>query len=244
MVIPNFFYQSWDEALPRVIHSKNIKQIPPHFIYKCFSLKDIRIYLSANWPHVIELYDSYTIIPHKVDLWRYCILYDTGGIYMDADSLLVNSIEPLLECDYFFVSNNIGKKDVFNGFLGTYPHNPIYLSMINFMLTIGVTNHYLFNCEYLYTLLSNDFELIINKNDYIDKNNFIMFILWDKQHLDSRFYAYYNNLPILVETNPYYPYKKKVYSTNVSMQNISIQNMSIQNISIQNISIQNISIQK
>ena len=209
MSIPKIFYQSWDTDLPRVVFLKNNKFIPDDFIYKRFSLSDIRLYLLNNWPHVVDLYDAYAIVQHKVDLWRYCILYDTGGIYMDVDCILMNSIEPLLSSDYFFVSNNRGKKDIFNGFLGTYPKNPIYYKIIDFLLETGTIVTYYFNCIKLYELVYNICPLTIDLFEY-DINDKKMYILWDKLHPDYRCYPYFNNEVILVETNPYYPYKIKL----------------------------------
>ena len=209
MFIPKIFYQSWDTEIPRVVLLKNKKYIPSDFIYKRFSLTDIRLYLIKNWPIVVNLYDAYVKVQHKIDLWRYCILYDTGGIYMDADCILMNSIEPLLLCDYFFVSNNRGKTDIFNGFLGTYPHNPIYYEIIEFLLKTGPIVTYYFNCIKLYEIVNNLCLLTIDVFEY-DVNNKKMFILWDKLHPDYRCYPYFKDTAILVETNPYYPYKTKL----------------------------------
>ena len=38
------------------------------------------LYLENNWGNkYVNLFKSYDKIAHKTDLWRYCILYDTGG---------------------------------------------------------------------------------------------------------------------------------------------------------------------
>ena len=169
--ISKIFYQSWCSPLPKIISEKNNKYIPENFEYKLFSLKDIRNYLSNNWGEkIVSLYDKYDKIPHKVDLWRYCILYDTGGIYMDADCILLNNIESLINnCSSFYVSNNRGVKDIFNGFLGTYPKNPIYKKIIDFMVQEGVNiKDYYYNCKQLYKIVSENYLLMINKNYYDD----------------------------------------------------------------------------
>ena len=207
MTIPHIFYQSWDKDLPAVIMSKNKKCIPDTFLYKRFSIKDIVEYLTEKWPHVMERFNSYNIIQHKIDLWRYCILYDTGGIYMDADCILMENLSCLLESDCFFVSNNRGSNDIFNGFLGTYPQNPIYLDIINYMLTTN-DNHYFFNCIKLYSIINNYICIEQNKYEY-NFNERRISILWDIQKQDNRFYPYFYDKCILVETNPFYPYTLK-----------------------------------
>ena len=207
MSIPHIFYQSWDKELPAVIMSKNKKCIPDTFIYKRFSIKDIIVYLTEKWPHVMDKFNSYMFVQHKIDLWRYCILYDTGGIYMDVDCILMENISCLLDSDCFFVSNNRGNNDIFNGFLGTYPKNPIYLEIINFMLTTNRTD-YFFNCIELYSIINKCISITQNQYEYIYNERKIS-ILWDIQKQDTRFYPYFYDKCILVETNPFYPYVMK-----------------------------------
>jgi hypothetical protein len=207
MSITPIFYQSWDTELPNVIFNKNKKCIPDSFSYKRFSIKDIVEYLTEKWPHVLNKFNSYEIIQHKIDLWRYCILYDTGGIYMDVDCILMDDIKCLLDSDCFFVSNTRGNTDIFNGFLGTYPNNPLYLEIIQYMLGTDNTE-YFFNCKELYTIINKYVCITQNVFDYTWNTKKIS-ILWDIQKQDSRFYPYYYNKCILVETNPFYPYVMK-----------------------------------
>tara|TARA_B110000858_G_C17751643_1_gene449984 strand:+ start:1148 stop:1369 length:222 start_codon:yes stop_codon:yes gene_type:complete len=53
-----------------------------------------------------------------------------GGMYMDADSVLLNDIDFIFDYDLLFVTNNRGVKDIFNGFIMTPPKCPIYKLMI------------------------------------------------------------------------------------------------------------------
>ena len=207
MTIPHIFYQSWDNELPAVIMSKNNKCIPETFLYKRFCIGDIIKYLTEKWPHVMDRFNSYTFIQHKIDLWRYCILYDTGGVYMDVDCILMQNINCLLGSDCFFVSNNRGSNDIFNGFLGTYPKNPFYLEIINYMIITEKTD-YFFNCKELYKIINKYISIEQNKYDY-EINERKISILWDIQKQDNRFYPYYYDKCMLVETNPFYPYINK-----------------------------------
>jgi hypothetical protein len=209
MQIPKIFYQCWDNPLPSGIHDRNINCLPNDFNYKRFSLEEAALYLKEHWgTEVFNLFHKYERIPHKVDLWRYCILYDTGGVYMDADCILLNEIKPLVDSSQlFFVSNYQGIKNIFNGFLGTVPGHNIYQKMIEFMLKTGTNfqGDYYFNCNQLYIYLNECIAISPGKFDYLHDKEQIT-LLWDKQHEDRRFYAYLNQVPILVETNPDYPY--------------------------------------
>jgi len=47
-----------------------------------------------------EVYDCFSALnvgAAKADLWRYCILYHVGGIYLDIDSRIIGSIDELIE---------------------------------------------------------------------------------------------------------------------------------------------------
>jgi len=215
--IPKFFYQSWDEEIPKQILSLTMKHLPKDFIYKRFSLDDVRNYLLNNWGiNYVNLYDSYNKIPHKIDLWRYCILYDTGGIYMDADCVLKSDLNQLLNYDAVFVTNIRGVQNIFNGFIITTAKNPIIKDIIEYMVIKGseISNYY-YNCEKLYTILKSYINLNHIIHEYITHNenfsNKKICVLLDKySFINFRYNAYFNNTIILTETNSYYPYKKKI----------------------------------
>jgi mannosyltransferase OCH1-like enzyme len=91
------------------------------FIYNFFSL---------------EIYNTYiSLIPleYKIDLWKYCILYKYGGIFIDNDLFcnikLINLIDNNLftyEKDYYYNINII-----YTGFIITKEYNKIFLILIN-----------------------------------------------------------------------------------------------------------------
>lgn len=224
MDIPKIFYQSWDIDLPEQITDINNKFIPKDFEYKRFNLIEIRDYLKNNWGNeVLYVFDNYKKIPHKIDLWRYCILYDTGGIYMDVDCVLLDNIDDLLEnCNCFFTSNNRGVKDIFNGFLGTFPKNPIYKEIIDFMIKKknNFNNDYFYNCKELYNIIDKyiDFEvykydnylfkekifignsLTNTKSIFLNKN--IDNLIFDKNTYSDEFeYKYQDNLLTIKRTD-------------------------------------------
>ena len=209
--IPKIFYQSWDREIPEKIMDENEKYIQG-FTYKRFSIEDIQNYLKKNWnDNVLKLFNSYKKTAHKIDLWRYCILYETGGVYMDADCVLKSDINPLLNNHAVFVTNNRDEKDIFNGFIMTFPKNKIIKEILDFMFRVktSIEDDYYYNCKELYTIVNRyiDFR---QRHDYITNKlgfyNAKICILIDKQLIDGRYYPFYNEIPILVETNELYPY--------------------------------------
>ena len=218
--ITPIFYQSWDTPIPKSVYNETMKYIPKTFIYKRYSLKDIKEYLKTNWTdEIVKLFDEYKKIAHKIDLWRYCILYDTGGVYMDADCVLKNDITEIIkDNNCFFVTNNRNINDIFNGFLGTFPKNPIYKEIIDYMLKVGASlanKKYYYNCIELYTIVNKYIKINVYQYDYITdalgfKNGKIC-VLIDRDININDYVAFYKDTPILIECSQFYPYKINGY---------------------------------
>ena len=230
---PKIFYQVWEpvthtasKTIPSIVMNKNNLHLPDNIKYKLFSLEDMISYLRNNWGNkYVNLFNCYEKIAHKTDLWRYCILYDTGGIYMDADCVLLNNINFLIS-DYnmVFVTNDRGTKDIFNGFLLSPPKNPIFKEIIDFMMEIGndFNNDYYFNCKKLYNIVNRYLNIDLDKNEYFQniKNiDYKILLLKDKRinkiNINNdkwievnRYCAHFNEKQIFIETNNFYPYKK------------------------------------
>ena len=182
-------------------------------------------YLQQNWGEkYVFLFNSYDKIAHKVDLWRYCILYDTGGIYLDADCLLLNNIEDIVSTyNMIFVTNNRKEKNIFNGFMMTFPKNPIFKEIIDYMIKTGNNfNNYYFNCKYLYKIIDNYIHFNLSNTDYniiLNNVNYKLKFLIDKKldniKIDTNWYenlpfcAFNNEKCIMIESNKLYPYENK-----------------------------------
>ena len=77
----------------------------PDFEHRYYSESDRLSFIKENFEE--KVYRAYCrIIPgaYKADLWRYCILYNYGGFYVDIDTLAIGSLKPLLEKDYHLIT--------------------------------------------------------------------------------------------------------------------------------------------
>jgi Glycosyltransferase sugar-binding region containing DXD motif len=221
--IPKHFHQTWDNSqncnasptIPTTILNQTLRHLPPGFTYKCHTLKDMQDYLYDHWgDNMLRLFNSYKKMAHRVDLWRYCILYEQGGIYMDADCVLLGSIAPLLRYDVVHVINNRGAKDIFNGFIMTSPGNEVIKEIIEYMVKVGTMQEddYYFNCKELYSILERYINISQTQRTYESSKLGRMCLLVDEQmECDGRFHVFYVDdngakMHILVETNDQYPY--------------------------------------
>lgn len=99
-MIPKTIYQTWKtQILPKKInklHSNMLAQNPgyEHIIYTDDQMND---YMSSHADkEVLKTYWKMNHIVAKADIWRYTILYEKGGIYLDIDSIINKSLEGLI----------------------------------------------------------------------------------------------------------------------------------------------------
>ena len=94
---------------------------------------------------IYKLFNKLKHQAHKTDLFRYCILYEHGGIYLDADSVIIKKIDTKIfdkDCMFVYDSNC---RNIFNGFIYTKKNNLIIKKVIDYMIKdngrlIGLNN--------------------------------------------------------------------------------------------------------
>jgi len=65
------------------------------------------------------------------------MLYERGGIYLDADSVIIKPLNPdVFKKDCVFVYDKVCQ-NIFNGFIYTKKNNPLLKEMIEFMINDG-----------------------------------------------------------------------------------------------------------
>tara|TARA_B000000557_G_C20788363_1_gene449784 strand:- start:861 stop:1577 length:717 start_codon:yes stop_codon:yes gene_type:complete len=102
-MIPKNIYQTWKtQNLPNKIskmHSRMLTQNPEynHIIYTDEQMND---YMTSNADkEILDLYWKMNHIVAKADIWRYTILFERGGVYLDIDSKINKSLKNLIETD-------------------------------------------------------------------------------------------------------------------------------------------------
>ena len=133
--VPLVIYQSWGtHEIPHHM-ANNIQQMlekNPEFDYYLYSDEECRMFLQHNFPtHVVKAFDSLRPGAYKSDLWRYCILYVKGGVYMDIKMKPLIPIKNFIESQpYVFVKDLVNKERlsecVWNGFMIARPNLPLF----------------------------------------------------------------------------------------------------------------------
>jgi len=85
--VPLVIYQTWhSKTLPPKMAKcvEKLKSDNPAFDHYLYDDADCRAFIKANFdPEVLAAYDKLIPGAYKADLWRYCVLYKNGGIYLD-----------------------------------------------------------------------------------------------------------------------------------------------------------------
>jgi mannosyltransferase OCH1-like enzyme len=144
-IIPLNIFQTWhSKSLPPLMtETKNIIQnMNPAFNYYLFDDNDCREFIKNNFnSNILNAFDSLIPGAYKADLWRYCILYKKGGIYLDIKYTPLNGFKfiNLTEKEHFVLDMN--KVGIYNALMVCLPNNPILLKAIN-KIVQNVKNKY------------------------------------------------------------------------------------------------------
>ena len=147
-IIPLKVYQTWyTKDLPPIMKQNREKLIRenPEFEFELYDDEDCREFIRNNFDRdVLYAFDSLIPGAYKADLWRYCVIYKYGGIYLDIGMECLNNfqLKYLTDDDYFVkdvVVNNIN--GIYNGIISSKPENKIFFDVIN-QIVINVKTKY------------------------------------------------------------------------------------------------------
>jgi hypothetical protein len=139
--IPKDIYQTWhsDKMPPKMAACvESLKRDNPEFKHHLFSDEDCREFIEENFDEdVLSAYDTLVPGAFKADLWRYCVLYEKGGVYLDIKYKCNEGVKLKdLATDNFFVreyngeGTGLAEKPIYTGFMISKPKNPVFMKCI------------------------------------------------------------------------------------------------------------------
>jgi len=150
-MIPLTIYQTWHtKKLPAEMRESvnQIKKASPEFTYMLFDDADCRDFIEEYFPsNVLDAYDKLIPGAYKADLWRYCVLYVAGGIYIDIKYRPVPTFKmiQLTRSEHFVndLQDAYVKVDgVYNGVMACKPQNNAMLKCINEIVHNATVSYY------------------------------------------------------------------------------------------------------
>ena len=182
----------------------------PEFTYHLYNDNMCRKFIKRHFPmNVMHAFDKLIPGAYKADLWRYCVLYIHGGIYLDIKYGCINNFKliELINKEHFV------KDQPLNGVNGVYQalmiHKPYSEILHNCIATVinNVNNNYygknalmvtgphmISKCIHHSSLYKNDLELTTNKRC----------ILYKKQPILRVYKGYRSELKKTQLLPPYY----------------------------------------
>jgi len=148
--IPLNIFQTWHTKNLPPLMSKTvdlIKSSNPAFIHRLFDDNDCYNFIKDNFDkNILDAFDKLIPGAYKADLWRYCVLYKLGGIYLDIKYKPVNGFKfiNLTEKEHWVL--DCDKKGIYNALIVCKPGNTILLQAINQIVENVKNNYYGESC--------------------------------------------------------------------------------------------------
>jgi len=141
--VPLRIFLTWEtKNLPINLYNniKLLQKMNPEFDIYLYDDQDRINFIKNNFNK--EVFDAYnSLIPgaYRADLWRYCIIYKYGGIYIDIKyHTYIPLINLIKESEYTFVNTYSGLcidsydgNEIQNTFFISSPNNQIFINSIN-----------------------------------------------------------------------------------------------------------------
>jgi mannosyltransferase OCH1-like enzyme len=181
--IPLNLFQTWNTLnLPPKMKEnvELLKKQNPEFKYYLYDDNMCREFIKTNFDKsVLYTFDKLKPGAYKADLFRYCILYINGGIYLDIKFRCVPNFKLiyLTNTEYFVRDHNIsnGTNGVYQALLICYPYNNILLKCINEIVENVKNNYWNYNNNDISNSLAITGPLLMSKYFYQSEiNNFVL----------------------------------------------------------------------
>jgi mannosyltransferase OCH1-like enzyme len=194
IVIPTNIFQTWHSKNLPPLMSKSVQKIislNPRFKYYIYDDNDCREFIKNYFkPDVLNAYNSLIPGAYRADLWRYCILFIYGGIYLDIKYKPLNGFKfiNLTESEHF--TKDINNIDIYNALMVCSPHNQILYKAIR-QIVDNVNNKFYGN-----NALEPTGPALLSK--FISSNDRLVDLKHDELNGDyDNKIIYFNDIPIL-----------------------------------------------
>jgi len=207
-IIPLNIFQTWpSKDLPPKMKEcvELLKKQNPRFTHYLFDDNECREFIKNHFNYeVLNAYD--TLIPgaYKADLWRLCVLYIHGGIYMDIKLKCINDFKliELTEKNHY-VKDRVPPLSIYNALMTCQQNSPFLIKAI-YRIVSNVKKRFYGNnpLEPTGPLLLGK---IIRRNKLFDKVDLF-------HYQDGGFIIYKNRFVISTEYPEYNAERNKTYA--------------------------------
>jgi mannosyltransferase OCH1-like enzyme len=153
-VVPMKLFQTWhSKDLPPKMQEtvETLKKQNPELEYFLFDENECINFITTHFDEeVVDAYNKLIPAAYKADLWRYCVMYIHGGVYLDIKYQCVDGFKfiDIMDREHFVLDTDSGKSGIYgiyNALIISKPGNPIFLDCIKNIVRNTQTNYYGFN---------------------------------------------------------------------------------------------------
>ena len=132
--IPRIIHQTYisKDHVPKYVFD-NLSKYSVGYEYRFYDDRECKRIIHENFEgKILDKYNSITNTAHKADIFRYCILYLYGGVYLDIKIDIQKSLDEILkrrDCVYTVLS--IVPGSIFNGIIATPPKNEFFMKLLH-----------------------------------------------------------------------------------------------------------------
>ncbi|CAH6419257.1 Hypothetical protein HVR_LOCUS456 [uncultured virus] len=136
------------QNIPKVIHQtfqthgvpNNIAQAiyswvnhNPDYEYRYYAEHDRKAFITKHFDvKVLAAYNSLIPGAYKADLWRYCVIYINGGVYIDVKMGSLVPLNSIIDSDTdLVIINDTHDGTIYNAFFAAAPRHPAILKTID-----------------------------------------------------------------------------------------------------------------
>jgi predicted GH43/DUF377 family glycosyl hydrolase len=247
-IIPLNLFQTWHtlDLPPKMKQTVEILKLQnPEFKHYLYDDEMCRDFIEKNFDKdVLYSFDKLKPGAYKSDLWRYCILYKYGGIYLDIKYICVNGFKfKQLTNKEHYVRDLIHHSNagIYQALLVTLPNNTILYECIQDIVNNIKNNVYGCNslivtgpqlmAKKFYNIDINNLELSFNGNSILMRNKVILNIYseYRKEQFLNQKSEYYGNVWIKksIYNYPILNAKKKIDLSKQANMNIFGKNINV-----------------
>jgi len=145
--IPKKIFQTWEtnELHEEMYNSiMTIINLNPEYEYHFFDGNDRRKFIEDNFDEdILRAYDNFIPGAYKADLWRYCVLYKSGGVYLDCKQVHFEPLKEIIKNDIdFAICRDRPVGFLYNAFIASTPGNKLLNYLINECVVNSRNNYY------------------------------------------------------------------------------------------------------
>lgn len=175
--IPRYLFQTYisKDRIPKIVYD-NISKYASEYQYYFYDDNQCRDFLHNHFiPEVLQKFDELKGA-HKADLFRYCILYIFGGVYLDIKTVLVRPLKEIFDHDIysFYSALSINQYSIYQGILAVNPLNDIMKHSVNFILNtsyLETKQNYIIFTQFMFRDIEKMCSSQLNSGYNILKNN-------------------------------------------------------------------------